>query len=186
MSGSKSSAQQQGSSGTFVDPSQQPFLEFLRTQGQQLASSQLGGGGFQDLLSGAQGALGSFLGGNQQDNAALNAQIAAGRQGINQNLQENLLPQIGGAAAAAGQRGSSRQGVAEGIALRGASQQGAALEADFRGQARQQQLSALALSPSIGGLAFSPLQNFGQLLGGPNNLAFGSTRGDSNSKSAGF
>ena len=197
MSGGKSSSRNksgnQSQSGTFVDPSQQPFLEFLRSQGQGLAGQQLGAGSdFQQFAGGAQNALMSFL--QPQQNPFLQGQIEQGQGLINRNLQENILPSIGGGAASAGQRGSSRQGVAEGIAARSAIEQQSQLSQNLLGQdfqAQQQRaLQALQFAPQIGGLQFSPLSNFANILGGPNNLA-GSTssgfgKGSGNSKSLGF
>ena len=193
MSGGKSSSRNKsgGQSGTFVDPNQQPFLDFLRSQGQSLAGQQLGGGSdFQQFAGGAQNALMSFL--QPQQNPFLQGQIEQGQGLINRNLQENILPSIGGGAASAGQRGSSRQGVAEGIAARSAIEQQSQLSQnllgqDFQGQ-QQRALQALQFAPQIGGLQFSPLTNFAQILGGPNNLAQSSQfgRGSSNSKELGF
>ena len=188
--GGKSESQNQSSGGTFVDPSQSPFLEFLRSQGQGLAQSQLaGGGGFGALQGGAQGLLQSLFQGQQGPTPGLENQIQQGQSSINRNLQENLLPSIGGGAAAAGQRGSSRQGVAEGIALRGAGEQSANFEQNLRFQDFNQrqdrnlqgQLAGLSLAPSIGNLGFQPLQNLAGIIGGPNNLSKSQSSGQSNS-----
>lgn len=59
----------------------------------------------------------------QQNNPYLGSQLQQFGQNIGQNLRENILPAIGGNFAQAGQRGSSRQGVAEGMAAQGAQRQ---------------------------------------------------------------
>ena len=152
-----------------VDEQQQPFLDFLRSQGQQLAGQQLGGGGQfqQDILNPTVAAFNQQIQGDPQ---LLQQQIAQRQFGVTENLQENLLPSIGGQAQAAGAVGGSRQGVAEGIALRDASRQQQNIATDLTGQAQQRQLAALGLAPSVGNLGFQPLQNFGGIVGGPTVL----------------
>jgi hypothetical protein len=83
-----------------------------------------------ERLTGAGGTLEQGLGTLEQrlgpydpNNAALTGVIDMAAGDVNRNLQENLLPAIGDGATGAGQFGSTRQGVAEGIALRGASEQ---------------------------------------------------------------
>jgi hypothetical protein len=200
---SSSNDSRQGSS-SFVDPSQSPYLSYLRQQGQGLAGQQLAPGGqFQQGLGQQQQALGGFLGAPQQ-NPYLLGQIESGQNLINENLQQNILPGIGSNAQLAGQLGGGRQGVAEGIAMRDANRTGADFAQNLLGQDYQQQqarsLQALALAPSINQQGFSPLMNFGNLIGAPNNLqqAYGSStgrssglarstgKGGSDSKSLGF
>lgn len=190
MSGGKNESQSSQGSETFIDPSQAPYLEWLRSQGQSLAGSQLGGGSqFQQSLGQQQNALSSFLQG-PQENPYLMGQIQQGQDLINQNLQRNVLPGISSGAIQAGQFGGGRQGVAEGIAAGDAADAGSRFAQNLIGQdyqAQQQRaLQALALAPSINQGAFSPLMNFGNLLGGPNNLARSSGSGDSQGKSLGF
>ena len=193
MSGGKSQQssqnQQQSGSSTFVDQSQQPFLDFLRQQGQQLATDQLGGGSQfqQGIVNPSFQAFQNQIGGDSQ---LLQQQISGLQGDVTENLQQNLLPSIGGGAAALGQRGSSRHGVAEGIALRDAGRQQSRIATDLTSDANRRQLSALSLAPSIGGLGFQPLQNLAGIIGGPNNLASsfgsGSGSGQGTSKSLGF
>ncbi len=197
MGGSKSQSSNRGlqlsesTSGSFVDPSQQPFLDFLRQQGQGLAQQQLGGGsGFQqNVLNPAMQALAGQLGG---DPNLLNQQIGAAQQSISENLAQNILPTIQSQAGSVGQLGSSRQGVAEGIALRDAARQASDVELGLRTDAQRRQLQALSLAPMVGGLQFQPLQNLAGLIGSPTLLnvgqsrSRGTTRGGSSSKGLSF
>lgn len=56
---------------------------------------------------------------NPQGNPYLDRMVDASSRGLIQNYQENVIPGITGAATAAGHYGSSRQGIAQGIAARG-------------------------------------------------------------------
>lgn len=198
MSGGKSQSESsgQGSSQnqTFVDPSQMPFLNYLREQGQGLAQQQMGeGSGFQQGV--VDPAMGAWQGALQmQQNPFLQGQVQQGQELINRNFQENIMPTIGSGAAGAGQRGSSRQGIAEGIASRSAIESQANFAENIYSQDYQQQqgrmMQALGMSGQMSGLGFSPLQNLQQLLGNPTILGQGQSQqtSDSNSKSmnAGF
>lgn len=183
MSGSKSDSSSQNRS--FVDPAQAPFLQFLREQAQGIAGGQLGQGSqFQSgILDPSIEAFQNFL--TPQQNPFLQGQIEQGQGLINRNLTENILPSVGSNAAQFGQRGSSRQGVAEGIAARGAIESSANFaenltSADFQGQ-QQRALQALQFAPGIAGLQFSPLQNLSGILGGPTVLGQGSSQSKSGS-----
>ena len=69
--GSKSKSESSQSSQTFVDPNQVPFLDFLRSQGLDLAQSQIGSiGDVASQLSGTLGGIGGDLLGTIQGNAA--------------------------------------------------------------------------------------------------------------------
>lgn len=61
----------------------------------------------------------------------------------NRNLQESLLPSIRRGAVQAGHAGSSRQGIAEGIAARGTQESIMDAQTDLLGQSQAQRLSAL-------------------------------------------
>lgn len=204
MSGSKSRSRS-GSTGrnqTFIDPSQAPFLEFLRTQGQGLAQGQMGAGSdFQTgVVDPTMQAFGQALRGNTQfqyqQNPYLSGQIEQGQQLINRNLQENVLPSIGSQSQMVNQRGGSRQGIAEGIAARSAIEQQSdfaqnLIGADFERQQQlgaQQRMQAMSMAPMMAGLQFSPLSNLAQLIGRPTVLSEGtaSSRGRSKSKGLGF
>ncbi len=213
MSGghSKSSSKAQ----SFVDPSQAPFLAALRSQSLQTQQQQQQAGiGTQDFfnqaLSPLQAQGGQALGGLQDIISGANPEIAQLREragegnpfvdqlieqtqgDISRNLQQNILPSIGSAAAGLGQRGSSRQGIAEGLATQDAQRLGAEAATDIRFQNFGQQGAALSsilanqqaaigqTFPALGGqfglsqaqvnAPFLSLQNLGQLFGPANIL----------------
>ncbi len=191
MSGGKSRSSSRQQSGSFIDPAQAPFLDFLRTQGQGLAQGMLGGGsGFQQgVVNPAMQAFGDIVAGPQQ-NPFLMGQIEQGQQAINRNLTENILPELTSSAIGAGQLGGSRGGIAAGIAGRGAIEEQAnlaqnLLAQDYQAQ-QQRQLQGLALAPMIAGLQFAPLTNLAQLIGRPTVLNQASGRSGSQSKQMGF
>ena len=69
------------------------------------------------------------------NNDVLNDQIDAATSGVYRNLNENQLPGIATSAVGSGNAGSTRRGVAEGIAMRGANETAANIEAGMRGNA---------------------------------------------------
>lgn len=69
----------------------------------------------------------------------------------NRNLSENILPGLRTGAVQAGQAGSSRQGIAEGIAARGAAEQATRSQTDLLANAEAQRLSALQAAGQMGG-----------------------------------
>ncbi len=79
---------------------------------------------------------------------------------LNRNLQENILPGIQSGAIGAGQLGSSRQGVAEGIAARGTQEALASQAADTQMRAYlaglQQQQYGMSATPGMVGLGRMP------------------------------
>jgi hypothetical protein len=72
------------------------------------------------------------------NNPVLQNQIRQGQQDINRNMQENILPSIANSAVGTGNVGSSRRGVAEGIAMRGAMEQGSDLATNLQANAYNQ------------------------------------------------
>lgn len=104
-----------GSTVAGFDPSQ--------TAAQNMA---LDTAGVQNWLSGQGiGAANTFLGGdiwNPASNPNLQGAISAATRPITQNLTESILPSIRGEAGSTGNFGSSRQGIAEGLASGRASQ----------------------------------------------------------------
>ncbi len=177
---SQQQSQQQSFGQSFVDPSQAPFLQFLRQAGVGQAADQLGPGGIGDVAQGQADELGGigrgFLdnlqgvaGGGQlpgqdflqqrlsEQNPFLNEQISQLGTDISQQFQQSILPGIRRGAQAVGGLGGARQGVAEGLASQGASlafaQQSANLRFQDVGQ-RQQAASAL----QSGGIAQGQLQ----------------------------
>lgn len=103
----------QGSTVAPFDPSQ--------TAGQDMA---LGAAGTQGTLANAGAARSNYLlSGNIWDptnNPALSGAITAATRPITENLNQSILPQIRGEAVKTGNFGSSRQGIAEGLATQGA------------------------------------------------------------------
>ncbi len=132
--------------------SQGPALSPLEQQGQQqqLTAAQ----GLNPFIQGAQGA-GSFLTSpdllSPESNPFLAATGQAAIRPIFQNLTESILPSIRSGAIGAGQLGSSRQGIAEGIASRGALQSAGDTLANIFSGGFGQGLSALQ-----GGLQLAP------------------------------
>ncbi len=72
--------------------------------------------------------------------APVQAMIQAGQQGLSTQLAEEIMPQIRSGASAAGQYGSTRQGVAEGVAIGKTQQAQADLATEVMGQAYQEGL----------------------------------------------
>ena len=190
MSGGGSKSRAESQQTTFVDPNQAPFMNDLRRRGQELADQQNQPGSQfqQDVLNPATQAFGDFL--TPQQNPFLQGQIEAGQGMITENLQQNILPSVGGAAQGAGQLGGGRQGVAEGIALRDANRQSSDFTRDILAQdyqAQQQRaLQALTQAGNIGGLAFQPLQNLAQILGNTTVLSQGTSESKQDSAHGGI
>lgn len=121
----------------------------------------------------AQGAWGSAL--NAPDvanNPYVQDQIQANTRLLNRNFQENIMPTIQGSATAAGQSGSSRHGVAEGIAARGTQEaianQAANTMLSAYGQGLDARSQALGMSGNVLGLGMLPGQTM-QGVGGTLN-----------------
>lgn len=120
--------------------------------GQQAALTQAGKQ--TSLANDAAGASSAWLGPNALDinnNPAVKAQLDANRQSVTDQLLQSTLPQIRGGAEATGNFGSSRRGVAEGLASTGASKALASANAATLSDAYKTnvdaQLKALGLAP---------------------------------------
>lgn len=90
LGGGRSTSQQSSAGSTFIDPSQQGFLDFIRNQGQGIAQQQLGAGGIGDVAfqqSGQLGGAGQGFLGNLQQGAA--GQLG-GQQLQNQAAQQAI------------------------------------------------------------------------------------------------
>lgn len=170
-------ARESTSRDTFVDPRQQPFLDFVRNAGVGLFQTQLPG------LSSQFGTAQQFQGiGQGLVNQATQApsigrfanqsfapqQIQGIQNVLNRNLQENLLPSIGGSFVSSAGTAGSRRGIAEGLALRGTQETLGNLAGQIQAQdlARQQSAAqsadAARLSGAQTGLgALQGLQNIG-------------------------
>jgi len=128
----------------------------------------------------AAGALQGFLGGDPVQNPYLQANVDRAFSSVNNNLQRNILPMIGGEAAQAGQYGSSRHGIAEGLALSDANSQATGMAQEMYSnaydQGMQNRLNAAQQSQGLmnagtqAGLAeqqgYQNLFNLGMLEGG--------------------
>lgn len=123
-----------GSSQSYVDPRQQPFLDFTRNLGQALVgqntslAQQFAGMAGSNLYGFGQQALGQlgsnpFLSALQQqaggNPALVNQQIGQLQADLGRSFRQEVLPGISRYAAGVGALGGSRQGVAEGIAAQG-------------------------------------------------------------------
>jgi len=163
---------------------QQPFFEDLFSRAQQFSQgaplSPLERQGQAGTLAAAQG-LSPFITGAQQagqflaspellspeTNPFLAQTAQAASRPIMQALQEMELPGIGREAIGAGQFGSSRHGIAEGIAKRGALQQIGDVSADIfsrgYGQGLQGMLGGLQAAPQTAALGLLPSQIMSQV-----------------------
>jgi len=123
-----------GSSSSYVDPKQQPFLDFTRNTGQLITqqtidpSRQFAAGQGQQLYDFGYGALQGLTGNPYLD--ALQQQAGGNQQLVGQQVgqlqadlgrafNQQVLPGIRRDANAVGALGGGRQGVAEGIAAQG-------------------------------------------------------------------
>jgi len=99
--------------------SQNP-LNAQQLQSQAMRTQYAGGQPLQNIMQGTQGALNFALDPNNAgNNPYLQKAMQSAIRPLTQNYQENVLSGITDQAVQAGQVGSSRQGIAEGIAARG-------------------------------------------------------------------
>lgn len=219
-------ANKRSSSSQDVWGAQKPYLRDLYGEGQALFDRQKYAPGItaqrtlNDLMPAAmQGYQGLFnrgsefagsqgmgwLGKTLGENPYLQDAIDATQQGIYENVERYGLPQDRRSAIMAGQAGSNRQGIAEGLRLAEADKQAANIASQMRQQdlARQQQ-AAQALNQSqlqnyamqnqaaLGGLnamsgllqntltpyqaAWMPLQSYSGIVGGPTTLTQSSSK----------
>ena len=124
---------------------------------------------------------------NTMMNPGVNPQMRAYSNAVGRDFNRNIMPGIQDNAAGFGQMGSSRQGVAEGIAAGEARQQMQDFGAQLYNQDRDRMMQAMALAPAIGQFGMSipwfGLQQYAGLLGRPTVLggAAGSTSSSSSS-----
>jgi len=123
-----------GTDGGLVDPNfaggQETYAGWSPQQ-EQLFNRLTGEGG---ALESAIGGLESTLAPYDPNNPQLQSVIDAASGDITRNLQENILTSIGDAAGQAGQFGSTRHGIAEGVAMRGATEDISDLASQLRFQ----------------------------------------------------
>lgn len=163
-------SQAQSTSGSYLDAAQQQAQQgfqnrFYDQVGQYQAPGglmqagalgagfreQLGATPFIEGLRGAAqygtGQLGQFASGQ---NPYLNAQVGQLGEDVGRQFREQILPGIGGQFQGAGQRGSSRQGVAEGLAAQGALDQFTRGATNLRAGAYGQQIDAAGQLAGLG------------------------------------
>ena len=190
---SKSSSQSSGSS--FVDPGQQPFLDFLRNSGVGLFGQQQGGfeqfglqsqGLFQqgqDIIGGLTdnpflSALQGQAGGNPELVAAQTGQLS---DVLGQQFLEQINPAITSQAIGGGQLGGGRQGVAQGAAIQGQQRALAAGNVQFQEQDAARSLAAAQSGGQLFGqgsqAGLGALPGLQQLLASPFGLELQSLLG---------
>lgn len=177
-----------GSGRSFISPDQLPFLKdiFQRAQdfsnqsgfaGQDPLQSEgqnnalLAASGLSPLINGAQSAnqflLGDVL--NPASNPFLQSTASAATRPIFEGLTQNILPAIRGGAAGTGNVGSSRQGIAEGLAsqgaLRSAGDASSSIFSNAYGQGLGALVQGLGLAPQTAQLGLLP-SNIQQQIGG--------------------
>lgn len=117
----------------------------------------------QPMIGGAQNALNTaFNAADVNNNPYLASAAQAAARPLTQNLTENILPQIRSGAGQAGQYGSSRQGIAEGIAARGTQQaigdQTANMYSQAYGQGLNTMMNGISQAGNVANLGLMPSQ----------------------------
>lgn len=177
MSGGKSKSETNSSQGVWG--TQSPYLSDLYSQ----AQGALPGAQAQAGQIGQQGinAWGNML--NPQGNPYLQAMNQQGLNQIGETYQNQILPGINNAAMGAGSLGSSRQGIAQGLAAQGATREMGNFTTNLYGQQYQQDqnraMGALAMLPQMQNSPWAALQGYQQMIGGPTVLGSSSGRSKS-------
>lgn len=133
---------QTGSSSSTYNPAQQDFYKDLLSRSQAWLNQ--GGINSTDYSNQMSDILGQQMGAYQEmmsggyDKTALNNAMNANSQAATQSFQRNVLPALGTQANMAGQAGSSRSGIAEGLATSDLNQQIANQNANMIWNAEQQ------------------------------------------------
>ena len=180
MSGSKSDAESQ--STTDVWNQQTPYLQDLYSQAQAgvPGSQQMAGDLTGQIMQPWQQAM------NPQGNPYLEQMGQSGLDQLNRNFTQNIMPAISNEAMGGMNLGSSRQGVAEGIAAQGNQLAGADyLTKLYGGQYQQDQnraMQAMQMGPMFQQMQNNPLQQYAALLGAPTKTG----QSTSNSKGMGL
>ena len=186
-----------GTSATFVDPSQQPYQNFLREAGK----AQIGKGAGAVGIAARRGGQNTLLAqeANQKlfDPASqIKAQTDSLRSGLGRLFTDEINPAIENRAIASGGFGGGRQGVAQGVA---AGQLGDAFTqglGDITARANAQAQVAIGAAPGLAEagvtaagapsqFGFDQLGQFAGLVGAPTILATGETFGSTGSVSTG-
>ena len=171
-------------SSSFQDPQsvwggQSPYLTSLYGGGQNLGMGTQGQGQAQGVYDDA------MTGFNRMMNPGVNPQLQAYSGDVQRNLDRNLLPSIQGTAQMQGQGGSSRQGIAEGLAISDSNQQITDMASNLYNADMNRMGQAMSMAPSLGTFGQQiPWYNMNQysgLLGDPTVLG-----GASGSQSTGM
>jgi hypothetical protein len=180
MSVGKGQSSQQ--STTDVWGPQAPYLKQLYEQ----AAGNMPGAGTPGFAGPARGAWEQMI--NPQANPYLENMGEAGLGQINRNLTQNVLPAIGNEAMGGMNLGSSRHGVAEGLATQGAQIAGGDFLTNLYGNQYQgdqnRALTALLNTGRVQDIDWNALNNFARLIGSPTKV--GQSSGDSKSMSVGI
>lgn len=176
------------SSSSFRDPAsvwggQSPYLTGLYDQAGDLAQNSQG------TQNQAQGVYDTAMRGfNQMMNPGINPQLNAYAGEVQKNLQRNLLPAIQSGAQGFGQGGSSRQGVAEGLAVGDANQQITDMAANLYNADMNRMGQAMGMAPSLGTfgqqIPWYAMNQYSGILGDPTVLQ-GAAGSESSSSSSG-
>lgn len=145
VSGGSSESQ----SSSFQDPQtvwggQAPYLEGLYGAAAGMGGGTQGQGQAQDIYNQ------TMTGYNRMMNPGINPQLQAYSGEVQKNLERNLLPSIQGTAQMQGQGGSSRQGIAEGLALSDSNQQITDMAANLYNADMNRMGQAMTMAPSLG------------------------------------
>lgn len=193
MSGSMGKSEKKSSQKQNVWGEQTPYLKDLYSQAQTLTNQQapqyysgnlvagmtpeqqtgrqmatgFAQGGAQDVYNQASGAWGDALTADPTGNPYFQGAVTAATRPVMQQLTEQMLPSIQSEAIGAGQMGSSRQGIAEGIAMRGAMDQIGDITSQMGNQAYMagldSRMNALGMAPQIQNLGFAPADAMRQI-----------------------
>ena len=203
---SQSKSRSRSASESFVDPSQAPFLNFLRNmafnqaQGYQGQQDYLQGVS-QNLLGQGMAAYGQTMNqlGNVGSPQVQQAQMDALAGNLGQMFQQQVLPGIRRGAGLAGMQGGGRQGVAEGVAAGNLGQAFISGATDIMAEAQRQRLAAaqtgMAGIGQLGGMmgiagapfeaGYNPLMQFASILGAPTVLSESWSKSNARSYSTG-
>ena len=157
----------EGSSSSGVWGTQQPYLQQLYQQASEMLQSQ--GRESAGFAGPAKGAWEQMI--NPQGNPYLEGMGQAGLDQLNKNFNENILPGIQGNAMGGMNLGSSRQGVAQGLAAGETQRAGSDFLTNLYGNQYQgdqnRALAALLNTGQVQNLPWQGLQNFAGLIGPP-------------------
>lgn len=156
---------QTGSSSSTYDPAQSDFYTDLLNRSQSwldnggITNANDYSGQMQDILTQQQGQYQEMINGGY-DKTALNNAMNANSQAATQSFERNVIPTLTSQANMAGQAGSSRSGIAQGLAASDLNQQISNQNASMIWNAEQQDAQR----------KMAGVQGMGSLIGGYNQL----------------